>query len=62
MGITVENTNMKYRKKPVIIEAIQVLGTNDAEVKAFCPVVGADASFIVTGRNRLERHASCAVA
>lgn len=32
------NTNMKYRKKPVVIEAIQVLGTNDAEVKAFCPV------------------------
>lgn len=28
---------MKYRKKPIIIEAIQVLGTNDDEVKAFCP-------------------------
>lgn len=30
---------MKYRKKPVIIEAVEWTGKNFDEVKAFCPVV-----------------------
>jgi hypothetical protein len=29
---------MKYRKKPVVIEAVQFTGKNDAEVMAFCPI------------------------
>lgn len=29
---------MKFRKKPVVIEAIQFTGHNDAECLAFCPV------------------------
>ncbi len=29
---------MKYRKKPVVIEAIQFTGRNDAECLAFCPI------------------------
>jgi hypothetical protein len=29
---------MKYRKKPVVIEAIQFTGKNDAEIMEFCPV------------------------
>lgn len=27
----------KFRKKPVVIEAVQFTGKNDAEVLAFCP-------------------------
>jgi len=27
----------QYKKKPIVIEAIQVLGHNDAEVLKFCP-------------------------
>ncbi len=27
----------KFRKKPVVIEAIQLTGKNDAEIVAFCP-------------------------
>jgi hypothetical protein len=27
---------MKYRKKPVIIEAVKWDGTNDAEIESFC--------------------------
>ncbi|HWF62927.1 MAG TPA: hypothetical protein VN666_21825 [Nitrospira sp.] len=29
---------MKFRKKPVVIEAVQFTGRNDAEVMAFCPI------------------------
>ena len=29
---------MKFRKKPVVIEAVQVTGHNDSEVLTFCPV------------------------
>ena len=29
---------MKYRKKPVVIEAVQFTGHNDAECIAFCPI------------------------
>lgn len=28
---------MKFRKKPVVIEAIRFTGRNDSEVLAFCP-------------------------
>lgn len=28
---------MKFRKKPVVIEAVQFTGRNDAECLAFCP-------------------------
>jgi hypothetical protein len=28
---------MKYRKKPVVIEAVQFTGANHAEIFAFCP-------------------------
>ena len=28
---------MKFRKKPVVIEAVQFTGENDPEIKAFCP-------------------------
>ena len=27
----------RYRKRPVVIEAVQFTGRNDAEVMAFCP-------------------------
>jgi len=29
---------VKFRKKPVVIEAVQFTGRNDAEVMAFCPI------------------------
>lgn len=29
---------MKYRKKSVVIEAVQFTGKNDAECLAFCPI------------------------
>lgn len=29
---------MKFRKKPVVIEAVQFTGANDAECMAFCPL------------------------
>ena len=28
---------MKYRKKPVVVEAVRWTGDNWAEIKAFCP-------------------------
>lgn len=31
---------MKYRKKPVVIEAVQWIGENLDEVLAFCPTAG----------------------
>ncbi len=33
---------MKFRKKPVVIEAVRWTGTNLPEVKAFCPTVRID--------------------
>ena len=29
---------MKFRKKPLVIEAVEFTGHNDAEVLAFCPI------------------------
>lgn len=29
---------MKYRKRPVVVEAVQFTGHNDAEVLDFCPI------------------------
>ena len=33
---------MKYRKKPIIIEAIQYTGDNHNEIRDFCPVIIVD--------------------
>ncbi len=30
---------MKYRKKPVVIEAVQWTGNNHEEIKSFCPKI-----------------------
>lgn len=30
---------MKFRKKPVVVEAVQFTGHNDAEIKVFCPII-----------------------
>ena len=33
---------MKYRKKPVVIEAIEWVGVNTDEIKEFCPTAKLD--------------------
>jgi hypothetical protein len=42
---------MEYRKKPVIIEAMQWTGSNEAEVSAFCPAAYWDGELPINEEN-----------
>jgi hypothetical protein len=42
---------MKYRKKPVVIEAVQWTGSNEPEIAAFCPDAYWDGELPINAKN-----------
>ncbi len=50
---------MKFRKKPVVIEAVQYTGDNVAEIEAFCPDTFEDSGILFI--RTLEGDHQCSV-